>query len=121
MNNIRLLHLDKYDSNEFELIDNFIYRDLRNGNFCLALSFELEKDEDTQNPLEDILEKYCVNITDFFEVNEEDGVYTISIEIEGSLCDNEENLFNVKNLLEIVGKRVHNKVTPDGLFDLIIE
>ena len=121
MNNIRLLHLEKYDSNEFDLIDNYIYRNLKNGNYCVAISFELENDEDTQNPLEDILEKYSVNITDFFEVNEKDGVYTLSIEIEGSLCYNEVNLINIKNCLEIIGKRVHSKTTPDGFLNLVIE
>lgn len=51
--------------------------------YCVTLYAELEDDEDTQYPLEDILDKYYVNCTDVMEEREEAGKSIFIFEIEG--------------------------------------
>ena len=62
----------------------------------------MENSEDTQYPLEDILDKYLVNCTDVMEEKEEDDKRIFIFEIEG---DDEEN---IKAIAGLVGKRVYN-------------
>lgn len=70
---LKALKLDKYsDCERYVLQEGSIYKDLTGGVgskmgiaeepvYCVTLYTELEEDEDTQYPLEDILDKYYVN------------------------------------------------------------
>ena len=73
---IKALNLDKYcDPERYAQHDGFIFRDATGGVggemgitsgpvYCVTLYAELEAGEDTQYPLEDVLDKYYVNCTE---------------------------------------------------------
>lgn len=121
MKNIKAIVLEKYkDTSAFEPVSADIYKSLSDGNYRLTLSCELEEDEDSQYPLEDILDTYYVNCTDYFEVDTENDREILRFELEGSLSDNEENFKNIRAVSEIIGKRVYNK-KENGSVTLVIE
>lgn len=111
---IKAIKLDKYsDSTRYTHYEGFIYKDSTGGVgaeteespepvYCVTLYTELKNSEDTQYPLEDILDKYLVNCTDVMEEKEEDDKRIFIFEIEG---DDEEN---IKAIAGLVGKRVYN-------------
>lgn len=108
MKNIQLAHLDKYKGNpNYELIEDNIYKDLEENHYVFALSYELEDEEDSQYPLEDILDKFLLHISDFID---EDRYYTeseITLELGGDLKD-------VKAAIAgIIRKRVYNEEYDD--------
>jgi hypothetical protein len=67
MLNIKHLTLEKHsDSAKYELVENGIYKDLNDSddtNHRIALSFCLEEVENSQYPIEDVLDKF-IKITD---------------------------------------------------------
>lgn len=111
---IKALKLDKYDDSvRYKQHKEFIYKDVTGGVggkmgitsgpvYCVTLYAELEDDEDTQYPLEDILDKYYVNCTDVMEEREEADKRIFIFEIEG---EDEEA---IKSIADLVGKRVYN-------------
>lgn len=108
MKNIQLAHLDKYKDNlNYELIEGNIYKDLEENHYVFALSYELEDEEDSQYPLEDILDKFLLHVSDFID---EDRYYTeteVTLELGGSLD-------NIKEAIDaIIGKRVYNEEYDD--------
>ena len=122
MKNIKIINLDKYSNkNDFEFIGDGVYKNLKDGNFRIAFSCELEDDENTQYPLEDILDKYYVNATDYVETKVENGITTINIELEGSLDNDDENYSNIVEISKMVGKRVYNKKNEKGHIELLIK
>jgi hypothetical protein len=105
---IRFLDLSKYtDKDKFEYIENWIYKDLADEdatNCRVALSVELEDGENEQYPLEDILDKYYLHVSEF--IKGKSPVY--HYELAGELDD-------IRRAIEIVGKRVYNETyTKDG-------
>jgi len=107
MKNIKILKLSKYDDKEkYERIEEGIYRDLADDDDTdcrIALSFELEDGEDSQYPLEDILDKYYLHVSEFIE--EKPPVF--HYELAGELDD-------IRQAMEIVGKRVYNKTYTEN-------
>lgn len=105
MKNIILLDLDKHkNSPQYEFVENGIYKDLMDPDDCsyrFAISFELEEGEDTQYPMEDILDKYYLYVSDFLE-NETISNNILSIELGGELE-------RIRKAQEIIGKHVYNK------------
>lgn len=112
---IKALKLDKYDNSErYTQYEGFIYKDVTGGVggkmgfssepvYCVTLYTELENGEDTQYPLEDILDKYYVNCSqDVFDEIEEDGKRIFIFEIEG----HDEK--SIKTIASLIGKRVFN-------------
>lgn len=111
---IKALKLDKYDDcARYTPYNGFVYKDATGGVggkmgitsgpvYCVTLYAELEDDEDTQYPLEDILDKYYVNCTEVMEEKEEDGKRIYIFEIEG------EDKEAIKTIADLVGKRVFN-------------
>lgn len=111
---IKSLILDKYSNTEkYALIEGGIYKDITGGVggsmgitdgpvYCVTLYSELEENEDTRYPLEDILDKYYVNCTDVMEEKVEDGKRIFIFEVEG------ESLESIKEIASFVGKRVFN-------------
>lgn len=111
---IKALVLDKYNNDEiYSQYDEYIFKDITGGVagemgiwsepvYCVTLYSELEEGEDTQYPLEDILDEYFVNCTDVMEEKEEDGKRIFIFEIE---CQDVET---AKTIAGLVGKRVYN-------------
>jgi len=121
MRNITSLVLEKYnDSSAYEHMGNHIYKNLSDGNFNISFSCELEENEDTQYPLEDILDKFYVNCTDYIDCKIEGTNQIFTFELEGSLMDNDENLENIKKVSELIGKKVYNS-NINGSVILVIE
>ncbi|WP_286927707.1 hypothetical protein [Flavobacterium sp. UBA4197] len=109
MKNIQLAKLDKYKDNpNYELIDGNIYKDIEEDHYVFALSYELEGEEDSQYPLEDILDKFLLHVSDFID---EDSYYTnreVTLELGGDLDDIKEAIDS------IIGKRVYNEEYDDN-------
>lgn len=106
---IKSVILDKYQDNEkYAKISDNIYEDLENNTYCICLHCKLEKEEDTQYPLEDILDQYSVNCTDYMEIIEMYKGKIYVFELEGSLSDKQKNLENIRKVENLIGKRVFN-------------
>ena len=111
---IKTMTLDKYsDRTRYTPQEGFIYKDATGGLggrmgiisgpvYCVTLYTELEDGEDTEYPLEDLLDIYDVNDTDVMIEKEEAGKRIFIFEIEGA---NEDTIRTIANL---VGKRVYN-------------
>lgn len=120
MKNIKGIILNKYtDDTKFQKVNEFVYKDLSDGNYKITLSCELEEGEDSQYPLEDILDEYYVNCTDYFEEKVIDNKTCLSFELEGSLDDDKENYTNILAIYNLIGKHIYNK--DEGYIKLIIE
>lgn len=108
MKNITLLELKKYDNFLYEEVEKGIYKDLDDldeTSYRIALSFELEENETFQYPLEDILDKYFLYVSDFLDDKSLKGEKhsIIKVILAGEL----ENIQSVK---KIIGKRVSNQI-----------
>lgn len=122
MKNIKPIVLEKYnDEKKFKLMGNGIYKNLSDENYRIALSLELEDDENNQYPIGDIMDKYFVNATNLIESKVENGIKVLNIELECSLRNTDKNLENITKLSKIIGKRVYNKKNENGQIELIIE
>jgi hypothetical protein len=115
MKDIHSLKLEKYeDTTKYKLIDEGIYQALfdgedgipENGDYVAAFSFTLEEGEDSQYPLEDILDKYYAHVSNFIQYDPDNPV------IHLELCTGDD-LDSMRKLKEIVGKRVYNKEYTD--------
>ncbi|MTD38620.1 hypothetical protein GIX45_08260 [Erwinia sp. CPCC 100877] len=117
MKNIKTVILDKYRNQQnYEELENGIYKDLKNKRYVITLRFEIENNENSQYPLEDILDKYYVNCTS--HIVEDDNC--LEVEIEDGNDDNFESLDTIKEIASLVGKKIYNK-EEDGYIKLIIE
>jgi hypothetical protein len=123
MKNIIIEKSDKYESVElYKLIESGIYEDLKDNDdtkYRITISYELESDDsDNQFPLEDVLDKYYLHVTDFYESENSTNSNKYKIELGGELED-------IKNVQEIIGKRVFNRdfLDEDGEIrvNLIVE
>ena len=123
MKNITLEKCQKYENSEqFKLIENGIYQDLSDDDdakYRLTISYELESDDsNNQYPLEDVLDKYYLHVSDFLESENNKGSNKFKLELGGELED-------VKKGLEIIGKKIFNRDYKDEngqvRVDLVIE
>ena len=120
MKNIQPIHPGKYnDPSRYLLVADNIYKDtIDTEQFCYrtAISFELEDGEDSQYPLEDVLDKYTLYVSEFFDADPES---VSKIELAGTLEDLKAATAG------LVGKRAYNQnyVAEDGktYVKLIIE
>ena len=115
MKNIHNMELEKYkDGSQYKNIDDGIYQVLfqgkngipEKGDYVAAFSFLLEEGEDLQYPLEDILDKYYAHVSEFIQYDENNPVMQLE------LCTGDD-LDCMKQLKEIIGKRVHNQECID--------
>ena len=112
---IKAIKLNEYNNyKRYIQYDEFIYKDNVRNTYCITLYAELENDEDTQYPFEDILDEYYVNCTEVMEEIEEDKKRIFIFEIEG------ENINSIKSIAELIGKRVYN-IEENGYVKLKIE
>ena len=102
----------------YKITDNFDFTDM----YVTSLSFVQEPELGegsnasmiSQYPLEDILDKFCVNVSDFYdELNTSDSEVCYQ-EFSGFSVD------DIKKLRSIIGKHVYNK-EEEGKIKLIIE
>ena len=109
MKNIRVYASSKYDTPKYQKVAPGIY--LHGRSYVSALCFEQEPKlgegssaaEISQYPLEDLLEKYCVHVSDFYPKLNTKNSRTCYIEFSGNRLD------HIESLLTIVGKHVYNK------------
>lgn len=108
MKNIQLEKLGKYQGNpNFAWIEGTIYKDLEEDHYVVALSYELEETEDSQYPLEDILDKFYLHVSDFIDEAAFYSSKSVVLELAGSLED-------VKQAIDaLIGKRVYNEEFED--------
>lgn len=102
-----MAHSEKVAEHIYRTEDTFLGGDM----YVTSLKFEQEPEFDegdspsniSQYPLEDILDKYFVAISDFYEEENRNSTSVCYQEFSGS------DLENVKQLTEIVGKHVYEK------------
>lgn len=123
MKNIEIEKSQKYENTEsYKFIENGIYEDLSDvddAKYRITISYELELDDsNNQYPLEDVLDKYYLHVSDFYEAENNVNSNKYKIELGGELED-------VKKVQEIIGKRVFNRdfLDDDGQIrvSLIVE
>jgi hypothetical protein len=119
MKNIKQTQLDKYENPNYELIENGIYLNKEESLHVFAITYELEENEDSQYPLEDILDKFYLHVSDFIDEDAFNTSKNVSLELVGDLKDAQNA---IKNL---IGKRAYNAdyIAEDGktYVKLIIE
>ena len=131
MKNIQLYIAKKYkDSEKYKPIEEGIYfthivseHAFTGDYYVMSLSLEQEPELGespndqliSQYPLEDIEDKYMVFMTDSYEELNATDNKRCYIELAS------EDLKDVQNLKEIIGKHVYNQETGDGYAKLIVE
>ena len=121
MKNIMPVMLEKYqDVEKYQSLENGIFKDLGNKRYVITLRFELEESDDFQYPLEDVLDKFYINCTDYIVQKDDNGVRILETELEDGNDNNYESLETIKEISSLAGKRVYNKEV-DGYIKLIIE
>lgn len=120
MKNIKNYRATKYVLPLYAEVSSDIFK--CDHGFVTSLSFEQEPEyeegasaaEISQYPLEDILDRFCVYISDFYkELNAEDSTVCY-LEFCASSAE------RIQQLREIIGKHVYNKETG-GIIDLVVE
>lgn len=101
----------KYKNREkFKPLGKNIFQDLENNHVYQTLYCELEEEENTEEPLEYILDEYYVNCTDYMEETKVDDKQVFIFELEGSLADTDgvsDDIRNMKAIAALVGGRVY--------------
>jgi hypothetical protein len=124
MKNIENYDAEKYDQKDYEKVEDGIYKtkDCYEDLYVTSLKFtqepELGEGENasdiSQYPLEDILDKFLVYISDFYgKLNKETS--QVCYQEFGS-----PRLADIQKLRTIIGKHVFNKEV-DGYITLVIE
>lgn len=124
MKSIQLYDASKYAGKEYNKVSNGIFK--KDNAFYMSFSFEqepeLEEDKDSsdisQYPLEDLLDKFNVHISDFYKDINSKAKKQCVIEVSSP---HQEPLENMRT---IMGKHVYNRnVVQNGeeVVDLIIE
>ncbi len=124
MKNIQYYNAEKYSDKQYDSMEQGIH--CKDGMYYVSLSFVQEPDLDegyssksiSQYPLEDILDKFLVHISDFYDEENSKDQDMCVLEFAS------ENKEQIVKLLSIVGKHVYNKaVMEDGeeVIALIIE
>lgn len=103
----------KYSSPNYDKVEDGIY--MSNGRFVTCLSFQQEPElgegqnasNISQYPLEDILDRFSVFVSDFFEDKNTADSKTCVLEFTGF------NLTDIQALRSIIGKHVYNQKVSD--------
>lgn len=124
MKNIRLYDASKYREKDFIEVSKGIFK--KDSAFYMSFSFEqepeLEEGKDSsdisQYPLEDLLDKFNVYVSDFFRDINVKATKQCVLEVSSQ---HQESLENMKT---IIGKHVFNRndvQNGEGVVDLVIE
>ena len=124
MKNIQSYKAEKYKSSRFSEIEEGVF--CAGTDYLTSLSFSQEPELDegsspsdiSQYPLEDILDRFQVHVSDFYQELNAHSVETCYLEF----CST--HLENIRNLRSIIGKHVYN-ITKGSrgneYIDLVIE
>ena len=108
MENITLETAQKYaDESQFRLVQDSIYEDMNDEDetkYRMTVSYE---SDDDQYPLEDILDKFYLHVSDFLELENDPESRFFKRELAGELND----LINAQT---IIGRTVYNQDFLDG-------
>ena len=126
MKNIKSFNHEKYNEAKYKRVKDFVYKykdDEGNKYFCTSITFEQEPEYEegensaiiSQYPMEDILDKFNVHVSDFFEELNNGESNICYYEFSGV---KKKDIINLKK--SIVGKHVFNKETEDSV-ELVIE
>lgn len=124
MKNISAYISSKYNTKDYELFEENIYR--YGDAFVVSLQFQQEPEYDegcssadiSQYPLEDILDRFNVYISDFYEKENKRGNSICYLEFASK------NVEAIRKLCSIIGKRVRNKIVSkngEDFAELVIE
>lgn len=109
MKNIKNYDADKYLNSTYKMVENGIFQ--RNDLFVTSLSFQQEPDFDegsnageiSQYPLDDILDRFYVHVSDFYK--NENLKNSVVCYLEFASPDIED----IRKLRTIIGKHVFNQ------------
>lgn len=113
MTNISLYTSPKHENKEiYEFVENGIYLDMNDeddAGYRMCISYKLEDTPDNNNqyPLEDILDKYSLYVSDFLESENDLNSVVFKLELGGELDD-------IKKAQEILSKKVYNQDVLDN-------
>ena len=120
MKNIKNYNAEKYAKPTYTEIEPYVYK--HDDCFVTSICFEQEPElgegssatDISQYPLEDVLDQFCVYVSDFYnDLNTEDSDVCY-LEFSGSTAE------SIKRLRAIIGKHVFNRDAGDAI-DLVIE
>lgn len=104
MKDIKVVKLDKYSTEDYKEIAFDVYLNKKSDNYC----FCFEADVVDQYPLEDLLDQYRVNCTDYYgQETELNGEKKNIVEVE-TLSSKKEDLIKILNISTIVDKEIIN-------------
>lgn len=114
MKNIRAFSPPKYNTPNYKKIEKDIY--YFNDIFVITLQFQQEPEYDegstsakiSQYPLEDILDRFNVYVSDFYKSENKKATPNCQLEFASK------RLESIKKLKTIIGKRVYNKVVLEN-------
>ena len=120
MRNIQNYKAEKYSTSFYTEVEPGIFA-CADG-FVTSLCFEQEPELEegasaadiSQYPLEDVLDRFYVYVSDFYDELNERGSHTCYLEFCG------EDIEDVRRLRSVIGKHVFNKAAGDYV-DLVIE
>lgn len=107
MKNFQLIHPDQLQNKEqYEPIEEGIFNDIKDdGGFAthrLAMSMTIEEGENSQYPLEDILDHFFVHVEEFLSNDQQHPHYIFGGDLD-----------SLQKLKTIIGKRAYNKEFTD--------
>lgn len=126
MKNISVYLPKKYQESGYNQVSENIYKTyddfMKEDCYVTSLSFVQEPEfnegsspsDISQYPLEDILDKFYVSVSDFYEKENSESDSLCYLEFQGA------DIEDIKSLLGIVGKHVYNK-EEEGYVKLLIE
>ena len=108
MKNFRSIEVaDLNDSSTYKQIEEGIYGyvgdESGSKGYKMPVAMELEEGEDSQYPLEDILDKYLIQVEDFLESN---NPRTLRYVLGG-------DLYSLQEVKSLFGKRIYNQDYED--------
>lgn len=96
---LETIFLNKYKNKDYEKINELIYKNTKTNLYHICLHGELEKGEDTQVPLEDLLDNFLVSCTGYLVTGNLDDKNFLIFELNG-------DFENIKNISNLIGKRI---------------
>jgi len=115
MKNIRIRKLEKYNSDNYKELGFGVWLNKLDDNYCFSYEAMLEDDEG-QYPLEDLLDKYRVNCTEYYGQEEIiNGERVSYVEVE-TLSAELEDLISILNYATIVDKVVQNVAIKGAIY-----
>ena len=124
MKNIRAFSPNKYNAHSYTKIEEDIYG--YDDVYVMTLQFQQEPEYDegmssaeiSQYPLEDILDRFNVYVSDFYRAENRKATLNCQLEFASR------RLESIQKLKTIIGKRIYNKVVKENgeeFAELVIE